>query len=71
MKRRLFIAGQCVEKAVCRGRCPHRPFHKCYKFMGNIGKIGRFYPWAGVGTGPYIHENKIFDSLILFFNRNL
>jgi len=36
--------------------------------MGNIGKIGRFYRWAGVGTGPYIHENKFFDSLPSYTN---
>jgi len=34
-----------------------------FKFHGNMGEIYRFYPWAGVVTGPYIPKSGPFDSL--------
>jgi len=34
-----------------------------FKFPGNMGKIYRFYPWAGVVTGPYSPQSRFFDSL--------
>jgi len=34
-----------------------------FKFPGNMGKIYRFYPWAGVVTGPYSPKRRFFDIL--------
>ncbi len=39
---------------------PSSALSQMLQFIGSIGKTERFYRWAGVGTGPYIHENKVF-----------
>ncbi len=40
------------------------------RFFGKYREKTEVFPGAGVGTGPYIHENRVFDSLLRYLFRS-